>query len=81
MKKDVTLDVSKGAKASPLSKKSALDFVQKYTMVLVLVLVAAFFTREDIREILHLQMDELRRKLDENGVFVAYRVFTVLLEL
>ena len=44
MKKDVTLDVSKGAKASPLSKKSVLDFVQKYTMVLVLVLVAAFFT-------------------------------------
>ena len=44
MKKDVTLDVSKGAKASPLTKKSMLDFVQKYTMVLVLVLVAAFFT-------------------------------------
>ena len=44
MKKDVTLDVSKGAKASPLSRKSVMDFVQKYTMVLVLVLVAAFFT-------------------------------------
>ena len=44
MKKDVTLDVSKEAQASPLSRKSVLDFVQKYTMVLVLVLVAAFFT-------------------------------------
>ena len=44
MKKDVTLDVSAGAKASPLTKKSVMDFVQKYTMVLVLVLVAAFFT-------------------------------------
>ena len=44
MKKDVTLDVSKGANASPLTKKSVMDFVQKYTMVLVLVLVAAFFT-------------------------------------
>ena len=44
MKKDVTLDVSKGAKASPLTKKSMLDFVQKYTMILILVLVTAFFS-------------------------------------
>ena len=29
-------------------------------------------TREDIREILHLQMDELRRKLDENGVGISF---------
>ena len=29
-------------------------------------------TREDIREILHLQMDELRRKLDENGVEIRF---------
>ena len=29
-------------------------------------------TREDIREILHLQMDELRRKLDENGVGIRF---------
>lgn len=29
-------------------------------------------TRDDIREILHLQMDALRRKLDENGVGIKF---------
>ena len=29
-------------------------------------------TKEDIREILHLQMDALRRKLDENGVGIKF---------
>lgn len=39
MKNDVTLN-----KATPLGKKSVMTFVQKYTMVLVLILVSLFFT-------------------------------------
>ena len=44
MKKDVTLDVSSNKSAPTLGKKSVTGFVQKYTMVLVLVLVSLFFT-------------------------------------
>lgn len=44
MKKDVTLDASSNKSAPALGKKSVTGFVQKYTMVLVLVLVSLFFT-------------------------------------
>lgn len=52
MKKDVTLDASSNKSAPALGKKSVTGFVQKYTMVLVLVLVSLFFTWQTNSKIL-----------------------------